>query len=175
MIPRDRDDVTAANELLELGFPEIAPILREMLYCLRVSKSPVADIFCNFFAILGSSDKSKLTIPVQQGRRRLADCSVVDAIASALSCHNTQESIRNRIVTDILPYWTKENIVPLTSNLSMIATWPDCLNSDLLSLKLLLRHNLVDMNWIRQWLQFKIDHLKKRGELIAEIQSELEI
>jgi len=45
MMPANADDISAAERIIEIGHPEIAPVMRDMVIAMRVAKSPVADAF----------------------------------------------------------------------------------------------------------------------------------
>jgi hypothetical protein len=43
MMPTDGEDILAATRIVDLGYPAIAPVLRDMMKWMRVAESPVAD------------------------------------------------------------------------------------------------------------------------------------
>ena len=53
MMPANADDISAAERIIEIGHPEIAPVMRDMVIAMRVAKSPVADAFAAYFGRLG--------------------------------------------------------------------------------------------------------------------------
>jgi hypothetical protein len=56
----------------------------------------------------------------------------------------------------------------------MLATNPDAWNNDLLSIQLLARHRLADAEWLRQWINFKIDRLDERAQLARRVAAGIE-
>jgi hypothetical protein len=53
MMPANGDDIEAAEKIIQIGYPEIAPIMRDMVNAMRVAKSRVADSFASYFGRLG--------------------------------------------------------------------------------------------------------------------------
>lgn len=164
LMPADKNDAEAAEKLVSLGYAELKPVIRDMLLFLRVHDSPVSDVFCNFFARTG-----EFPLPDVKSNSE----PLVLEINNILARHETQEGLRRTILVDILPFWTVENLVHTSHLLSMIATWPDCLNSDLHAARLLIRHRFADRQWIAGWLEFKKNRLDERAALIEELKTEL--
>ncbi len=53
MMPSNGDDLEGAGRIVELGYPAVKPIMRDMVGWMRVAESPVADTFAAFFGRLG--------------------------------------------------------------------------------------------------------------------------
>lgn len=145
-MPKDKSDFSAARAIVSLGYPTVAPIMRDMLLCLRVCDSTVADIFAKFFAEVTPQP--------------------VELIAKHIGTRS--ETLRNRILVDVLPSWPHEAIQALSMNLTTLATHPDISNNDLECFRLILKHELAEKKWVRQWLKFRkgqaaerVDQLKK--------------
>lgn len=164
LMPSDKNDVEAAEKLISLGYVELKPIIRDMLLFLRVHDSPVSDVFCSFFARTGE-------IPLPDVKSNTEP--LVLEINNMLARYETKEGLRSRILVDILPFWAVENLVHTSHLLSMIATWSDCLNSDLHAVRLLIHHGFTDKQWIAGWLEFKKNRLNERAALIEELNTEL--
>jgi len=64
--------------------------------------------------------------------------------------------------------------MPLKVALGCAATWPDAWDNDLLCIRLLFRHGLADITWLKQWLEFKAERQSARGRFLAEVRAELE-
>lgn len=58
-LPKDKHDIESANKIIELGFPEVQPILFELFEWIRDLNWPVAGVLAPFLASIG-----KPTIPV---------------------------------------------------------------------------------------------------------------
>jgi len=151
-MPKNKSDSAAANAIVELGYPVVEPVMRDMLLWLRVYKSPVADIFVKFFAEVTTQP--------------------VDLIAKHIGTHS--QTLRNRILVDVLPLWPYEAIQPLSQYLKTLATHPDISNNDLACFKLILKHNLADRKWVRQWLEFRKEQSAERVDLIEVLEEECE-
>lgn len=55
MMPANADDMAAAERIIEMGYPEIVPVMRDMVNTMRVAESPVADVFAAYFGRLGQA------------------------------------------------------------------------------------------------------------------------
>jgi hypothetical protein len=86
MMPANAEDVAAAERIINIGHPEIAPVMSDMVNALRVAKSPVADAFAAYFGRLGQP--------------------AVEAISQGLMKDNCW--LRHRIFTVVLPQWSKD-------------------------------------------------------------------
>src|ERR1041384_7373535 len=54
LMPRDGQDVAAAQHIVDLGYPAVAPVLPDIVRWLRVAESRVADMFADLLAVLGA-------------------------------------------------------------------------------------------------------------------------
>ena len=153
LMPANAQDAAAAEQVVQLGFPAVEPVLRDMVQAMRVANSPAADVFAAFIARLG--------VPA------------IPAIAKGL--HRENCWLRHRIFTQVLPQWPLEAIAPLKIELSCIATQPDAYDNDLLSMELLLRHHLADPAWLAQWLDFKQERWTVRDAALRRVEAMLKI
>lgn len=150
-MPKNAEDIEAATRIVELGFPAISPVFRDMVACMRVAESPVADAFADFFGRLGAP--------------------ALQAIAAGLGKENC--SLRHRIFTRVLPLWPSDLIAALTNILTTVATQPDAYDNDLRCLVLLAKNRLADKQWISGWVAFKKERLAERNKLIQQLEAEL--
>ena len=150
LMPKNQDDAEAARALVQLGYPTVEPILRDMLLWLRVAKSPVADIFAKFFAEL--------------------DPPPIELLAKQIG--TSSETLRNGIL-NILQAWPREAVQQLNLQLTMLATHPDILNNDIECFRLILKHELADKDWVRQWLGFRKDQAVERVRLFEELEKQI--
>jgi len=148
LLPKNKDDVEAARILVRLGFPAVQSVLRDMLLWLRVDHAPVADIFSAFFA--------ELTPPP------------IELIAKHLGTRS--ETLRKRILVEILPAWSPEAVRLLSSDLKTLATRPDSLNNDVECLRLILKHDLAEKQWVGQWLAFRKEQAANRLRFFEELE-----
>lgn len=151
-MPKNKDDSDAARAIVQLGYPAVEPILGDMLLWLRVYNSPVADIFAKYFAELSPQP--------------------VELVAKHIGTQS--ETLRNRILVDILPAWPHEAIQRLSINLTTLATHPDISNNDLECFKLIVKHDLAERKWVRQWFEFRKGQAVDRVHLFEELEKELE-
>jgi hypothetical protein len=147
LMPKQKDDTQAAYALVRLGGVAVAPVLRDMLLCLRVNDSPVADIFARFFAEL-------LPRPVELIARHIG---------------TRQGFLRERILVDILGEWPREAILSLAPRLLMLATDPGLMNTDVECFRLIVRHELADREWIREWTAFREEQALERARQFEEV------
>ena len=152
LMPKDKDDREAAIALVRLGSPAVAPILRDMLRWLQVYGSPVADVFAEFFATLSPP-------PIALVARHLGTRS---------------ETLRTRLLVDILPAWPGEAVRQLSLQLTTLATHPDTSNNDLACMRLILKHELADQQWVRQWLGFRKGQSTHRLRLLEELEKQFD-
>ena len=150
-MPKDKADTEAARAVVQLGYPAVAPVLRDMLLWLGVYHSPVADIFAKFFAELSPQP--------------------VELIVKYIGTHS--ETLRNRILVDILQAWPREAIEQLRISLTTLATHPDVSNNDLECLRLVLKHELAEKQWVRQWLDLRKGQAAERVHLFEELEKEI--
>ena len=151
MMPVNARDAAAAEHVVQLGFPVVAPVLRDMVQAMRVAHSPAADVFAAFLARLGAP--------------------AIPAIAKGL--HRENCWLRHRIFTQVLPHWPVEAIAPLKIELACIATQPDGYDNDLLCMELLMRHHLADPAWLAQWLEFKQERWAVRAAALRRVEERL--
>ena len=151
-MPKDKSDSAAACAIVKLGYPAIAPVLRDMLLWLRVDNSPVADIFARFFAEITPQP--------------------VELIAKHIGTQS--ETLRNRILVDVLQAWPRSAVEPLTISLTTLATHPDISNNDLECFKLMLKHELAEKKWVRQWLDFRKGQAVERAGLFEELEKQIQ-
>jgi hypothetical protein len=151
VMPTNADDVGAARAVVQMGHPAVAPVLREMLRCMRVAQSPVADVFAAFFGELGEA-----AVPV---------------IAEGLMRENCW--LRHQIFTRVLPAWSPGAIRQLVNILTVVATQPDAYDNDLRSVAVLTQYRLADSEWLMKWIAFKKERLDVRGKLLTEREAEL--
>jgi hypothetical protein len=150
-MPKNKSDSTAASAIVKLGYPTVAPVMRDMLLWLRVYNSQVADIFAKFFAEITPQP--------------------VELIAKHIGTRS--ETLRNRILVDVLQSWPHEAIQPLSISLTTLATHPDISNNDLECFKLILKHKLAEKKWIRQWLDFRKGQATERVNLFKKLEKQI--
>lgn len=148
LMPKNSDDSEAAKAIVQLGYPMVNPVLRDMLLCLKVHNSPVADIFALFFAQISPQP--------------------VDLIAKHIGSSSGQ--LRNRILVDILPSWPKEAVLALSFNLTMLATHADLWNNDIECFRLVVKHALAEASWVKQWIQSRREQAVDRVRLFNELE-----
>jgi hypothetical protein len=151
MMPKNADDIAAAECIIAIGHPAIAPVMRDMVDTMRVAQSPVADAFAAYLGRLGQA--------------------AVQPIGQGLMKENCW--LRHRIFTIVLPQWPKDVVAQLRNLLTMVATHPDAYDNDLLCVQLLIHHRLADLTWLEDWLIFKRERWTARNELLLTIEQEL--
>ena len=148
LMPKDAQDSTAARELVSLGPETLAPVVPEMLRHLKDHKSPVAEIYCDFFA--------------NQGER------FADEVARVLG-KSTMPDLKNAIVARVLPAWSRDSVSTCAGALQMLVTHADAFDTDLLCIHLLAKHQLADLKWLREWLEFKQQRLDRLALVAQEV------
>ncbi len=151
MMPANGDDVPAATGVVELGYPAVAPVMRDMVRWMRVAESRVADTFAAFFGRLGAP----AVAVIAEGLRK-DDCCM-----------------KHRIFTMVLPHWPPEVVSQLTSVLAMTATHPDASDNDLRAMAILAELRLADPQWLKEWLKFKKDRMSIRDEILRQVEKQL--
>lgn len=145
-MPRNASDVEGAMRIVNLGYPAIEPVHRDMIQAMRVAESPVADVFADYFAKVGVSA-----------------ASAVDG-----GLHRKNGWLRHRLFTRVLPLWPDSALSGLQGTLTMVATQPDAYDNDLRCVRLLAERRLADLDWLTQWLEFKQERLEERDHLIDQ-------
>jgi hypothetical protein len=152
LMPRNAQDVGAAEELVSLGAEALGAAVPEMLRRMKDHDSPVADVYCTFFAESGEQ--------------------FVDEIHRVLT-QSTMPELTNKIVSRVLPNWSRGSIERMAGTLQMLVSRTNVFDTDLLCIRLLAKHNLADREWLRRWLDFKRDRLRYLSQLGQDIDSEL--
>jgi tRNA A37 N6-isopentenylltransferase MiaA len=151
-MPKNAQDSAAAADLVALGPDELAPVVPEMLRNLKHYKSPVSAIYASFFAIHGER--------------------FIHHIKEVLS-HGTLPEVKWALLSQAMPSWSAEGIAKCAGQLSMLATGGDVLDTDLLAMRLLARHQVVEAKWLREWMEFKFARLAERTQLAHRVASEI--
>ena len=146
-IPHDAQDIENARHIIRLGYPAIAPVMRDLFGLMRVSDSPAADLIAEYFRTLGKA--------------------ISDDLLKALSKESCW--IRHRILSTIIPGWSAEDIETLKVELCCVATQPDAYDNDIHALLLIRKHGLADDKWIAQWTSFKRERLESREKLLRTL------
>lgn len=151
-MPKDKNDAQSALAIVKLGYPAVAPLMKDMLLWLRVYESPVADIFAQFFAELTPRP--------------------VALIAKHIGTQS--EILTNRILVGVLNEWPQDALQQLSSNLTDLAMRADMSNNDIECFKLILKHELADKAWVKQWLDFRKGQAVDRVKLFEELEKAAE-
>ena len=144
LMPRNGRDQAGADRIVQLGFPTVEPVLRDIVRWLRVPESPVADTFAEFLAELGE--------PAAQ-------------VIAWRGLHPENCWARHRILCVVLPRWPRAALKSIASMLTTTATQPDAYDNDLRAVQLLAEHRLVDPKWLAGWVEFKQERLEARTSL----------
>jgi len=148
LMPKNAQDVNAARALVSLGPETLAPVVAEMLRHLKDYKSPVSEVYCDFFA--------------NHGER------FADEVARALG-KSTMPDLKNAIVSRVLPAWSRDSVSICTGALQMLVSHTDAFDTDLLCIHLLAKHQLADLKWLREWLEFKQKRLERLSLVAQEV------
>jgi hypothetical protein len=152
LMPTSKNDADGALQIVGLGYPTVAPVLRDMLLWLRVADSPVTESFSRFFAGLAPP-------PIELIRQGL---------------RNHSQTLRGRLLEEVLPGWPRQAVEPLAAELTALASQPDAADNDLAAMELLLRHGLVERGWLQQWVAFRLGQAIQRGQRLEDLQRRLE-
>ncbi len=147
-MPKNKDDFEAAQSIIQLGSPTIDPVFKDMLLWLRIYKSPVADIFATFFAQLAPQP--------------------IDLIKKYIGTNS--ETLRNRILVDILPKWPVVAIQQLSINLTTLATRPDISNNDIECFSFIIKYDLAEPSWVKQYIDLRKKQADERVQLLTELE-----
>lgn len=146
IMPKNAADLPAAMRIIELNYPTVGPVMRDMVQCMRVAESPVADAFAKFFGRLGAP--------------------AISVIATGLRKNNCW--LRHRILTEIISQWPLDVVKQLSLDLTMLATQPDAYDNDLRCIALLAKFQLAETKWLQEWISFKKDRIADRNKLLVE-------
>jgi len=150
-MPRHKDDVVRAIKLAAMDYYILEPVIPEMFRWLRTFKSPIADVFIEFFtrnAFIAAEDVGKM-----------------------LSI-SKQEHLKYTIVTQVLPEWPASALVVVKSPLSMLVTHSGAPETALMTLRLLAMRDLTDKEWLKNWLSFLTERMERNlteARQIAEL------
>ena len=152
LLPKNAQDADAARRLVALGPDVLGPVVPDMLRRLKDHQSPVADIYSEFFAA--------------NGERFVA-------VVGGFLARSSMPDLKNVIVTRILVHWSRDALAELSPTLQMLVTRSDFFNTDLVLIRLLHTHRLVDASWLEQWLTFKRDRLAQLSNEADEVHAYL--
>jgi len=151
LLPKDAQDVETARNLVSLGAEALAPVVPDMVRRLKDHDSPVADVYCEFFAAHG--ERFAHVFGDFLGRSSMPD-------------------LKNVIVKRVLTCWSRDGVEPLKGVLTMLLTGSDFYDTDLFAIRLLKTHNLADSDWLAGWLAFKRRRLSQLTAIADQIASE---
>lgn len=147
-IPQHQADQAAAEALLAYQQPVSAQDYQRLIIWLKHEHWPVFPAVATFL-----------------GRQGIAAEAAVLRVL-----HSNNGLWKQNLVKHVLTNWTREDLVALPISLPNLITDPDLFGPDLATAQLLLRHHLVDSDWLKQWLAHKQKTLaKKLGEVEALI------
>jgi len=148
LMPRDSKDLDGAQRIIALGHPVIGPALDDIVHCMRVADSIVADAFADFVGTVGAA--------------------AAPAIAKEL-LPNENLWIRDRVLLKILPKWSTEDVMQLRDTLMTIASLqPDPYDNDIRCIQILTDRRLVDTSWLQDLIESKTRWWQRRCLLITK-------
>ena len=150
ILPKNAHDVAGAEKIIALGYPTIAPVLRDLLNLMRVYDSPAADLIAEYFGTLGKF--------------------IADDVTKALSKENCW--IRHRILTKTISCWSATEIEQLKICLCCMATQPDAYDNDILALSIIRNFRLAEEKWIQQWTSFKRELWSTRDKHLKQLEKQ---
>ena len=150
LMPRDKKDVEGARKIVDLGLPAAAPVLPDMIRCLRVHGSEVASEFAALLANQPEHCWQHINRELTFGR---------------------DDDIKYVIVASIIAKWPVDWLGKIAGSLQMALTHTSFHETDLLCIDLLERHALCDRSWLKSWLDFKMGRLSKHVALAQSIAS----
>ncbi len=81
---------------------------------------------------------------------------------------------KKNVIKYILTTWSKTDLQVFSRFLPNLATDADLFGPDLVVAELLLEHNLVDSEWLKQWLEHKRKTLSEKVKEVDELLSKFE-
>ena len=142
LMPRNKDDEERAKYIVSLGYANLELVINDMLRWLRVSESPVADVFIDFFSKNGTLASAAISQILKTSRLSI---------------------LRYVIVTRVLPNWPRQAIENLQGSLSGFVTDSGEPETALKSLELLIKHELGKKDWLKGWLEFITERLERNA------------
>lgn len=146
--PHNAHDIENAKQIIKLGYPTIAPVMRDLFSLMRVYDSPAADLIAEYFGTLGKI--------------------IANDVSKTLSKENCW--IRHRILSMIIPSWSADDIEQLKICLCCIATQPDAYDNDILALSIIRKYSLAEEVWIKQWISFKRERWSARDKQLQQLE-----
>ena len=74
---------------------------------------------------------------------------------------------KKNVIQHVLSTWPKDDLTSLSVRLTGLVTDPDPYGPDLVTARLLLDHQLIDSEWLKQWLEHK---KKTLSEKVADVE-----
>lgn len=153
LMPRNAQDQAAVEKITAMGWPDIAPVLKDILPWLRLAgTSPVGNAFARLVAEIGAPSAKEVSQALTWSR---------------------SESLKHALVTKVLPSWSRDALILVAPALQGVVTNTRSLNTDVLAIRLLARHDLADREWLGGWLRWINERVAARGNLAREVAGEL--
>lgn len=151
LVPRDKNDLDAVRRLSEAGYPEVGPILGDLVKWIRIPDWPVCKPIGEFLVQIGAP--------------------AVPHLLAFLRRHDTREYVAP-LVREVLPHWPSEVLAPLTVFVEQQAIHGQY-GTDLPALELLIRKRLVTAQYANELLEskrrFHASHLSRLEVLAKEL------
>lgn len=152
LLPSSGKDIVGAERLLCLGYPALAPVVPEMIRFLRIYKSPVASLFCQFF---------------------VENQDVLCSRLGTLLAKAREPCVRYVLLTEVMARWRPENIRAIHDRLCSVAATMtyDFHQTDLIALGMLIEHGLSIEQFRGNWLESSERWLAERAERLAALRA----
>jgi hypothetical protein len=150
-IPQHQNDLATAALLLSYQGPVSGKDYQRLLVWLKDERWPV---FKPVAAFVGK----------QSGAAQ-------SAINLVLKSHNG--SWQKNVIQHVMSTWPPASVAAVAGQLLGMVTNPDLFGPDIVAARLLLRHQLVDTDWLQQWLAFKRNTLSSKVAEISQLLCDL--
>ncbi|KRC36026.1 hypothetical protein ASE28_00285 [Acidovorax sp. Root219] len=150
LLPKNSNDVAAAQHLVELGYPAVEPVLKSLFQWLETSGSPVEMVMRRFFAELGAP--------------------ALDLVRDALTV-KIKPVRKHALLRFVLPFWPRSLIAELEQELMALVHGTDVYGLDIHALSLLMRNQVGHAGELESWYRFKTQRLEEHLEALRAIPS----
>jgi hypothetical protein len=114
--PKDGNDVSAAMQLLDYGYPALGPLLPDIVHWTK-SSGPVSALFCNFLAELGAP--------------------AVEPVRLALTGSHDEQIVR--LLRDVMSAWPPSALLAVAQELELLLQRGSVHGLNIFALALLVR------------------------------------
>ena len=148
--PKDRNDVSAAMQLLDHGYPALGPLLPDIVHWTK-SGGAASALFCNFLAELGAP--------------------AVEPVRLALKGNHDEQIVR--LLRDVMPAWPVSALLAVAHELELLLQRGSVYGVNIFALSLLVRAQAKTHAPMSEWAEVFRKRIVDQLAVLDDIDSRL--